>query len=151
MAAPARLTAPAPVRHPIALTLLRIAALDCRAAARLDVGHACAALDPAADAADLATLLARALPVALRHRPQLGAPGTRETSFDEDWLLALSAAIARGDRASERFLLARRCHAHRAPHLALLIRAYADRLDRAAACGSTKGPAGATRVRTGQP
>ena len=128
MAATVRLTEPLPIRHPQALTLLRLAALDCRASARLDLAGACAVLDPAAGEADLATLIARALPQVMRTRPQLLAPGSAGTSFDEDWLLAVADAIARGDRASERFLLARRCHAHRIPTLSLLLREYADRL-----------------------
>ncbi|WP_220750525.1 MULTISPECIES: hypothetical protein [Jannaschia] len=128
MAHPAHSTVPLPDRHLALLTFLRLAALECRASSRLDLTQACKVLDPEIDAGDLATILARALPQVLFHRPQILAPGALGRSFDEDWLLALADAIARGDRLSERFLLRRRCHPHRASHLSLLLRELEDRL-----------------------
>lgn len=115
-----------PERQPMLVALLRIAALECRAAARIDL-DACAVLDPGADAADLAALLARALPRAMKVRPVIHAPGTRQRSFDEDWLLAVQGAVATGDAASERFLLRRRCTPRGAAILPLLLRALAAR------------------------
>jgi hypothetical protein len=128
MAAPVRLPDPLPVRHPTELTLLRLGALECRAAARLELAGACRALDPAARPGELAAVIARALPQVLRQRPRILAPGAPDRTFDEAWLLAVLEAVRRGDRVSERFLLSRRCHPHRAAYLALLLREYDARL-----------------------
>ncbi|PRY93300.1 hypothetical protein BCF33_2167 [Hasllibacter halocynthiae] len=127
MSALPSLAPPIHERQPMLVALLRIAALECRAAARLDLGRACAVLDPEAGVAELTALLARVLPQVLRTRPVIHPPGTGARSFDEDWLVALSKAVAAGDRASERFLLRRRCRPAGAAALASVIRALAER------------------------
>lgn len=113
--------APGPVPAPVALA--RLVALECRAAGRLEAGRACAALAPDAPAEAAMGLLVRALASGMVRRPVLYAPGSRDLSPDERWLLALIAACARGDRGSIRFLTTRRCHPQ--AHAAIAALAYA--------------------------
>jgi hypothetical protein len=90
--------------------------------------RACRVLDSAADIDELAALLMRALPQVTLQRPVIRQAGATMQSFDERWLMALCEAVATGDRASERFLTARRCHARRVPVLTLLLRALNARV-----------------------
>ncbi|RYH00868.1 hypothetical protein EU805_16255 [Salipiger sp. IMCC34102] len=110
MAVPLLKADDAPQAEPPLLGLVRMSALDCRAAARAEA-TACAAIDPAARPDVLATQLVKMLPQFLKRRPVLWRPGTRGMSFDEAWLLALDRAVRRGDRDSERFLLSSRIDA----------------------------------------
>ncbi len=116
-----------PVRQPALISILRLAALQCRTAPRASV-TGCALLDPAATAADHAAALALCLPQMLLRRPVVHRPGTRRRSFDEDWLVALARALASGDRASARFLARRRARPEAVPYLALLLGGLTERL-----------------------
>ena len=86
------------------LNLLRVCALECRAARRLGLPEARDRIE-GADPAARAQALVRILPEALGRRPAIRRPGEPILSFDEAWLLALLAAGARGDAASAAFLL----------------------------------------------
>lgn len=90
---------------PQPVALLRMAALACRAGPRAPL---VSGLTPEAGAETLAATLAAFLPQALDRRPVLWRPGAPGLSFDERWLAALFAALAAGDRDSERFLAGRR-------------------------------------------
>lgn len=89
------------------LNFLRFVALDCRAKARADIFEACAllSLEKSTSQVAHADALMRCLDQALGKRAVLYRPGTEETSFDEDWLLELGRAIARGDEQSTTFLI----------------------------------------------
>lgn len=106
------------------LALLRISALECRAARRLRLEEARARLagTPDADAAAFAEALVRTLPEALGRRLEIRRPGPAAPSFDEAWLLALLAAADRGDRASTAFLLRSRAAPRAWSSLAALAR-----------------------------
>ncbi|TDL79478.1 hypothetical protein E2L08_09215 [Palleronia sediminis] len=119
---------PTPAAQPGLVSFLRLAALGCRTAPRASV-PACLTLCPEADAGTCATILAHALPELLARRPVLHAPGTAVRSFDEEWLLALARARARGDTASVRFLAGRRVRPHRRAALMVLLGALLDRLE----------------------
>ena len=127
---------PAPQLRPVArpdpvpplIALLRLATLECRAAPRADL-HACTVLSPEADAADFAVALARALPSATDRRVVLWRPGAEGLSFDETWILALAAAMRRGDRDSVRFLTGRRVRLEAVPVLRLLLSGLARNLE----------------------
>ena len=114
--------------QPALIALLRVCALECRAAARPAPHEACALLHPDADAVDHATALARRLPELLLRRPVIWAPGAAGRSFDESWLLAVARALVSEDRASVRFLLRR--HARPTGHavLSMLLRGMVARL-----------------------
>lgn len=93
--------------QPAMIACIRAAALACRATARAQLPT----LDQSDDLSGseaIARTLVRALPVMLTRRPVFHAPGTAARSFDEDWLLALSDALARLDIDSVRFLTRRR-------------------------------------------
>ncbi|RVV97437.1 hypothetical protein EKE94_12865 [Mesobaculum littorinae] len=92
-------------RH--ALFHLRMAALNCRAAARLDLFRACQMLSLDRDAAATATAeaLVRTLGQALHRAPRFYRPGSADISFDESWLVSLIGALQRGDDMSATFLL----------------------------------------------
>ena len=108
---------------PPAIALLRLTALECRAAPRQPL-HACAVLAPDAQAEDHSIALVRALQGATDRRFVFWQPGAPGLSFDETWLLALLRARATGDRGSERFLMARRI----VPQARPVIRPLADAL-----------------------
>ncbi|KIT17551.1 hypothetical protein [Jannaschia aquimarina] len=117
---------------PDLLVLLRRAALECRASARLDTARACALFDPESKADEIARLLARALPQAMHVRPRFHATEASARSFDERWILAIADAIARRDIDSERFLLSRRTTPLGGTAISLLMRGFLDRLPREA-------------------
>jgi hypothetical protein len=121
--------APEPVTQPPLLALLRLAALECRAARHCGPHEACALLDPSAGAEIHAAALARVLPAIALRRPVIWAPGSAGRSFDEAWLLACDGALRRGDGASFRFLCARRLHPGGATRLRPLLTGLSTRLD----------------------
>lgn len=89
------------------LAMVRVLMRQCRAKARMEVFTACALLQqtPSHLAQAYADALLRTLAQALPNGFVVHAPQATERSFDEDWLLALMAAIARNDTASTAFLL----------------------------------------------
>ncbi|CTQ33979.1 hypothetical protein [Jannaschia rubra] len=103
------------------LTTIRFAALTCRASARRVPSG-----DPAV--AMLATALR-----GLGRPPCVYAPGTEAVSFDEHWMLALLAAIRRGDRSSRTFLLRSRIRTAEREMLDASARVLAAQLDAAVA------------------
>lgn len=122
-----RRTAPPPVSvaacDQALLWQLRIAALDCRAAAREDVFQACAMLSEDRDAARtaFAEAMMKCLPQAIGKAPKILAPAVlSEVSFDEAWLLQLVAASGRQDTDSMWFLLRSRVAAPLQRHVAFL-------------------------------
>lgn len=86
---------------------LRFVAMACRSKPRADLFEACALLqvERSASRTAHADALMRCVGQALGKTPRLHAPGTAELSFDETWLLQLGLACARGDVASQAFLL----------------------------------------------
>jgi hypothetical protein len=126
--APLEHSLPASAPQPEAIALIRLAALRCRAAPRGSLA-ACALLDPSAGSGAHAAMLAALLPQMLERRPVLYRPGTPLLSFDEDWLLALMRAAARGDRSSERFLMRSRVRPSARPALRLLLAGLIRGLD----------------------
>ncbi|MEM1312924.1 MAG: hypothetical protein AAGI51_00100 [Pseudomonadota bacterium] len=92
------------------LNRLRFAAAACRASARVDLFRACALLSTEKDVAVQAHVdaLVRTLSQAIGRRPVFHAPGTREMSADELWLLRLIERTEVGDSASAAFLAARK-------------------------------------------
>ncbi|WP_299813426.1 hypothetical protein [uncultured Jannaschia sp.] len=113
---------------PPLIALLRQAACECRAAPRADL-YACAVLAPEAGAEDFAVALVRALVSATDRRVVLRRPGAEGLSFDESWLMALSAALTRGDADSVRFLAGRRVRPEAGPVLRLLLSGLARNLE----------------------
>lgn len=89
------------------LALLRICAVECRAARRLGLPEARAQLAACSevDAPAYAEALVRTLPEALGRRLEIRQPGATTPSFDEAWMLALLAATDRRDAPSVAFLL----------------------------------------------
>jgi len=106
------------------LALLRVIALQCRSAARTDLFEACALLSvegPRAPHAH-ATALVKGLPTALARTPRFFAPGCKEASFDEMWIIAALGAAQRDDLASFTFLVSSRIKAPHRRHVAHLLR-----------------------------
>lgn len=109
--------APAPTANPEATRLaeadrdalnrLRLAALRCRAAARLDLFRACAMLgaDREATTPAFAEALLRTLDQGLNEAPVFHAPGADDLSFDERWLMSLIGALRADDMPSATFLI----------------------------------------------
>ncbi|MEL6646095.1 MAG: hypothetical protein AAFQ05_00090 [Pseudomonadota bacterium] len=110
------------------LNRLRFLSARCRSAARLDLFKACALLsDPPEKAGEgFATALVRTLGQALDHPPVFFAPGRKDRSFDEDWLLRVIERTASGDSESVAFLLRRRVANHHTHALAFLISGYVE-------------------------
>jgi len=96
------------------LALLRMLMRTCRAKARVDAFQTCALLmhAPQEGAQEYADALLRVLAAALPNGPIIHAINARERSFDESWLLAVFAAIARKDNGSVTFLLRTRLPLH---------------------------------------
>lgn len=111
---------------------LRHVARDARCKSYVDLFGACAALSVNSRVAAQAAsdVLMRCLSQALGRRPLLYRTGEAETSFDEDWLLALARSLKNGDSASAAFLLHSRVpkHAHR--NIVFLLRNVADNFAR---------------------
>ncbi|WP_425037916.1 hypothetical protein [Primorskyibacter sp. S187A] len=89
------------------LNHLRFVAMGCRVKRYTTLFKACALLqaDKSASLSAHADALMRCLNEALGKPARLMAPGSAELSFDEAWLVQLSEAFARGDEASQTFLL----------------------------------------------
>lgn len=113
--------------QPALIAMVRLAALECRAAPRVGLSVADAMRVAAVE--DMVTLLARALPKLLNRRPAIRRPGSAGRSFDEDWLCALARALRSDDSASAHFLLARRARPEGAAVLRMLVGDIAARLD----------------------
>jgi len=92
------------------LNHLRFVAMRCRARPQTELFEACALLHAGRSASRTAhaEALMRCLNQALGKRARLLAPGTAEMTFDEHWLVQLALACARGDTASQEFLLTSR-------------------------------------------
>jgi len=92
------------------LNHLRFVSMRCRAKPRAELFEACALLEVTRDRSleAHADALTRCLSQAIGTQAKFLAPGTDETTFDEDWLLELAQACARSDEASVTFLLASR-------------------------------------------
>lgn len=123
--------APAPqmADRPLAIiNHLRLVALRCRSAARVDLDQACALLlaDPADAQMRHAETLMRGFRQAVEKRPIFHRPGSSELSFDEAWLARLFDAIEREDDDSFRFLIQSRVSRWRQRNLAFLVLAISD-------------------------
>lgn len=97
-----------------ALSLLRLLMRQCRAKARLEVFETCRLLlhSPREGAQDYADALLRILGASLPKAPVIHDLRAQERSFDEEWLLALFAALQRDDHCSATFLLRARLPLH---------------------------------------
>lgn len=111
----------APCPEPKLLTLVRVSALECRAAARASA-TACTTISPTARPDVFATQLVKMLPQFLGRRPIIWRPGAGATSFDEAWLLSLVDAVGRRDHESESFLLKSRITAASVHTARMLVR-----------------------------
>lgn len=100
--------------QPPALALLRVLMRQCRAKARVEPFEACALLHHSPDqgAQAYADALLRILGAALPNGLCIHAVNAPERSFDENWLLALTEAVARDDAPSAAFLLRSRLPVH---------------------------------------
>ncbi|QFT60393.1 hypothetical protein FIU94_16305 [Sulfitobacter sp. THAF37] len=98
--------------RPAALTLLRRIARDSRCKSYVDLFGACAALSGNRQVAAQAAceVLILGLQQALGRRPVFYREDEHETSFDENWLLALARSLRTDDTASVTFLLHSRVH-----------------------------------------
>lgn len=124
-------TSPPPRNSDAALSLLRVLMRTCRAKARMPIFEACALLhhSPAQSAQVYADALLRALAQALHKPPIIHSVAAQDRSFDEDWLLALLAAITREDHTSATFLLRARLPLHYRRSVGWLAVQLAARLD----------------------
>ena len=113
------------------LNALRLVAMRCRAAARLDLFRACTLLshEPVEAGRAYAEALLRTLPQALGRAPVLRRPGCPELSTDEAWLLRCLERAAAGDLPSLDFLLSSRAARESRRPLGFLIGNLARRLD----------------------
>lgn len=114
------------------LNRLRLLALRCRAARRIDVFSACAllSLDRSEAAHAHAAAFLRALPQAFEKAPVFHIPGARDVSFDEAWILRLLQAIREDRGDSIAFLITSRVRACHRRQIAFLARGLAEGLDR---------------------
>ncbi|MCY4333872.1 MAG: hypothetical protein OXC60_04265 [Litoreibacter sp.] len=89
---------------------MRFVALRCRVKPRTELFEACALLDlgQAASRDAHAEALMRCWGEALGQTARFYAPGVRDFTFDERWLMQLGQAHCRGDNDSLRFLLSSR-------------------------------------------
>lgn len=117
---------------PTLLEHLRGVARDSRCKSYVDLFGACAALSGnrhvAAQAAS--EVLMRCLSQALGRRPVLYRQGEGETSFDEDWLVALARSLKQEDVSSATFLLHSRVPKQFRRNLVFLLRNVADNFPR---------------------
>ncbi|MEM1073736.1 MAG: hypothetical protein AAF665_09540 [Pseudomonadota bacterium] len=107
---------------------LRLVALRCRSAARVDMDQACALLmaNPADSQMRHAETLMRGFRQAVGRRPVFHRPGTSDLSFDEAWLGRLFEAVERSDDDSFRFLIKSRVPRWTQRNLAYLVRSISD-------------------------
>ncbi|MEM9211106.1 MAG: hypothetical protein AAGA63_06425, partial [Pseudomonadota bacterium] len=96
---------PAPIGAII--NFVRIAVLECRSSAQVDLFKACAvlSLEKTMSLKAHADALAKCLPQALDARPVFFRPGVKSMSFDEAWLQRLATSIETRDTHSTDFLL----------------------------------------------
>lgn len=89
------------------LNHLRFVALSCRTKRQTKLFEACALLHADQNASRVAytEALMRCLHEATGARTKLFAPGSKEMTFDERWLVELGFAIGRADENSITFLL----------------------------------------------
>ena len=129
--APARVDAGFDGQFRGALNRLRLIALRCRAARRIDLFSACAllSLDRGEAAHAHAMALLRALPQALEKAPVFHVPGAQEISFDEAWILRLLQAIRERRGDSIAFLIASRIRPPHRRQIAFLAKGLAEGLD----------------------
>ncbi|MEM9425831.1 MAG: hypothetical protein AAGA06_03930 [Pseudomonadota bacterium] len=111
------------------LNHLRFVSLGCRAKARTDLFEACALLTVTRSQSFKAhaEALLLCLNQALGKQAVFYRPGVAERSFDENWLLRLSVALARGDEASATFLLYSRVAREHHRHIRFLISRMSER------------------------
>jgi hypothetical protein len=114
------------------LNALRVTALDCRVAARMDLFHACALLsnkeNTARDAYSQALL--KCLSEAISTKPVFFQPGTVELSFDEAWLIRALIASRSGDGDSLAFLIRSRVPKMYQRQISFLIKGISDQFSR---------------------
>ena len=110
------------------INLLRFVAIQCRVKPRTNLFEACALLktNPSASSNAYAEALMRCLGDALGKTPRLYAPGSRDLTFDEQWLMRLCQAYARDDKDSQRFLLGSRIAFENRRLVGFLIREISD-------------------------
>lgn len=103
-----------------------------RCKSHIDLFGACAALSGNRQVAAQAAseILIRCLSQALGRRPILYREGERETSFDENWLIALARSLRQDDTASATFLLHSRVPRHARRNLTFLLRSVTDNFAR---------------------
>ncbi|SDW28960.1 hypothetical protein [Roseicitreum antarcticum] len=120
-------------RHsqPAALALLRVLMRQCRAKARVEPFEACALLHHSPDqgAQAYADALLRVLSTALPNGLRIHAVYAPERSFDENWLLALTEAVARDDASSATFLLRSRLPVHLRRNVGWLVSQLVTRIN----------------------
>lgn len=89
------------------LNHLRFTAMQCRAKPQTELFQACALLQVSRSECQTAhsEALMRCLAQALGQPARLLAPGTKEMTFDEQWLIQLGMACATSDDVSRAFLL----------------------------------------------
>ena len=111
-----------------ALNYVRLVALECRSAARVDLFQACAVLtqDKTVAHRAYAETLVKCLSQALGTKPVFYAPGVSEISFDEAWLVRLIQSSASGDLDSFVFLIRSRVPHIAQRNLAFLVHAMSD-------------------------
>ena len=92
--------------HPV-LNRLRLAAMACRVAARVDLFEACAVLTVSGEEAERTYVdtFVRGLPFARGRSVRWHRPGVRELSFDEAWVMRCLTSIESADEDSLSFLL----------------------------------------------
>jgi hypothetical protein len=107
---------------------LRHVARTTRCKGYIDMFGACATLSGNRQVAAQAAseVLMRCLAQALGRRPVLFREGEAETSFDEDWLIALARSLKIDDVASATFLLHSRVPAHARRNLVFLLRSVTN-------------------------
>lgn len=110
------------------LNHLRLAALQCRCKPKTNLFQACALLhvDKVSTLEAHSEALMRCLREALGKPARVHAPGTKELSFDEAWLLQMGQAVLRNDQSSLRFLLRSRVGPEHQRLIGFLIRRISE-------------------------
>jgi hypothetical protein len=124
-------TGPDPVLHASDLAMLehlRHVARTSRCKGYVDLFGACAALsgNPRVAAKAASEVLMRCLSQALGRRPLLLREGESETTFDENWLLALARSLRTNDVDSATFLLNSRVPGYARRNLTFLMGSVVD-------------------------
>lgn len=111
---------------------LRLVALQCRSAARVDLDQACAVLlaNPAEEQMRHAETLIGGFRQAVPGRRVFFRPGTTELSFDEAWLGRLFEAVEQRDDDSFRFLIQSRVPRLTQRNLTFLIRSISEQFSK---------------------